>query len=81
MHHGIPLTWQSREGSYDFAGSTLLSSIVLRDSHVASLLGMTNLGASRHKIHALNIASLQGAHNPQGARRIRKAAKPPTAAQ
>ena len=24
---------------------------------------------------------LQGAHNPQGARRIRKAAKPPTAAQ
>ena len=25
--------------------------------------------------------SVQGAHNPQGARRIRKAAKPPTAAQ
>ena len=33
-----------------------------RDSHVASLLGMTNLGVSCHKIHALNIASLQGAH-------------------
>ena len=28
-----------------------------------------------------NIASLQGGHYPQGARRIRKAAKPPTAAQ
>ena len=28
-----------------------------------------------------NIASLHGAHYPQGARRIRKAAKPPTAAQ
>ena len=30
---------------------------------------------------AVIIASLHGAHNPQGARRIRKAAKPPTAAQ
>ena len=34
-------TWQSREGSYVFAGSTQLSGQVLRDSHVASLLGMT----------------------------------------
>ena len=33
--------WQSREGSCDFAGSTQLSGQVLRDSHVASLLGMT----------------------------------------
>ena len=33
--------WQSREGSYVFAGSTQLSGQVLRDSHVASLLGMT----------------------------------------
>jgi len=33
-------TWQSREGSYVFAGSTQLSGQVLRDSHVASLLGM-----------------------------------------
>ena len=73
--------WQSREGSYVFAGSILLFNRVLRDSHVASLLGMTNLGTSRHKIHTSNIASLQGAHYPQGARRIRKAAKPPTAAQ
>ena len=35
-------TWQSREGSYVFAGSTQLSGQVLRDSHVASLLGMTS---------------------------------------
>ena len=35
-------TWQSREGSCDFAGSAMLSSRVLRDSHVASLLGMTS---------------------------------------
>ena len=34
-------TWQSREGSYVFAGSAQLSGQVLRDSHVASLLGMT----------------------------------------
>ena len=58
--------WQSREGSYVFAGSILLFKRVLRDSHVASLLGMTNLGTSRHKIHTSNIASLQGGHSPQG---------------
>ena len=58
--------WQSREGSYVFAGSILLFNRVLRDSHVASLLGMTNLGTSRHKIHTSNIASLQGGHSPQG---------------
>ena len=39
-------------------------------------LAMTAPEASRHKIHTSNIASLQGAHYPQGARRIRKAAKP-----
>ena len=44
---GSALGVQSRVGSYVFAGSTLLSSRVLRDSHVASLLGMTNLGALR----------------------------------
>ena len=38
-------TWQSHATGYVFAGSTLLSDRVLRDSHVASLLGMTNLGA------------------------------------
>ena len=41
-------TWQSREGSYVFAGSAQLSGQVLRDSHVASLLGMTNLKVLRH---------------------------------
>ena len=34
-------TRQSREGSYVFAGSAQLSGQVLRDCHVASLLGMT----------------------------------------
>ena len=58
--------WQSREGSHDFVGTCLLSTRVLRDFHVASLLGMTNLGVSRHKIHTSNIASLQGGHSPQG---------------
>ena len=43
-------TWQSREGSYVFAGSTQLSGQVLRDSHVASLLGMTHqVGAAVHQ--------------------------------
>ena len=45
------------------------------------LLAMTNLGALRHRMRTAKIASLHGAHYPQGARRIRKAAKPPTAAQ
>ena len=45
------------------------------------LLAMTNLETSRHRRNAVLVASLQGAHYPQGARRIRKAAKPPTAAQ
>ena len=58
--------WQSREGSHDFVGTCLLSTRVLRDFHVASLPGMTNLGVSRHKIHTSNIASLQGGHSPQG---------------
>ena len=38
---GSALGVQSREGSYVFAGIALLSCRVLRDSHVASLLGMT----------------------------------------
>ena len=46
-----------------------------------SALAMTNLEASRHRRNAVLVASLHGAHYPQGARRIRKAAKPPTAAQ
>ena len=45
------------------------------------LLAMTNLGALRHRMRTAKNASLHGAHYPQGARRIRKAAKPPTAAQ
>ena len=38
---GSALGVQSREGSYVFAIAYLLSTMVLRDSHVASLLGMT----------------------------------------
>ena len=37
---------QSRGGSYDFAEAALLSDWALRDSHVASLLGMTIRGHS-----------------------------------
>ena len=38
--------WQSREGSCVFAAAYQLSTIVLRDSHVASLLGMTRQGGA-----------------------------------
>ena len=38
--------WQSREGSYVFAGAFLLSTPVLRDCHVASLLAMTRQGGT-----------------------------------
>ena len=56
MHQGISLMchcegalrpWQSREGSYVFAGSTQLSGQVLRDCHVASLLAMTRQESAR----------------------------------
>ena len=57
------------------------SRAVTGDSHVASLLGMTNLIALRCRITAAIAATAYGAHYPQGVRRIRKAAKPPTAAQ
>ena len=46
-----------------------------------SALAMTNLIASRRRMRAAKIANLQGAHNPQGARRIRKVAQPSTDAQ
>ena len=54
--------WQSRSTQLDDKKASANSRAVAGDSHVASLLGMTNLGVSCHKIHALNIASLQGAH-------------------
>ena len=54
-------TWQSPATGCVFAEAFLLFTIVLRDSHVASLLGMTNLEPLRHKIHAAIIASLHGA--------------------
>ena len=46
-----------------------------------SALAMTNQRTLRHRKNTAHAASLHGAHYPQGARRIRKAAKPPTAAQ
>ena len=47
-------TWESREGSYVFAGAFLLPIPLLRDCHVASLLAMTNLkaGAFRFPLSA-----------------------------
>ena len=45
------------------------------------LLAMTNQRTLRHRKNTAHAASLYGAHYPQGARRIRKAAKPLTAAQ
>ncbi len=45
---GSALGVQSREGTHDFADSFPRCSRVLRDSHVASLLGMTNLGACQN---------------------------------
>ena len=54
-------TWQSPATGCVFAEAFLLFTIVLRDSHVALLLGMTNLEPLRLKIHAAIIASLQGA--------------------
>ncbi len=71
MHHGTPLTchceapkgpWQSREGSYVFAGAFLLSTPVLRDSPVASLLGMAILIALRRRITTAMRATAVGAH-------------------
>ena len=57
-------TWQSREGSYVFAGSTQLSGQVLRDSPVASLLGMAILIALRRRITTAIRATAVGAHCP-----------------
>ena len=55
-------TCQSREGSYVFAGSTQLSGQVLRDSPVASLLGMAILIALRRRITTAIRATAVGAH-------------------
>ena len=55
-------TWQSREGSYVFAGSTQLSGQVLRDFPVASLLGMAILIALRRRITTAIRATAVGAH-------------------
>ena len=76
------MTWESPAAAYDFAGASMLSGRVLRDCHVASLLAMTRQVVPWCISALLRLNCLvQGAHYPQGARRIRKAAKPPTAAQ
>ena len=52
-------TWQSREGSCVFAVAFLLSNRVLRDSHVASLLGMTRQGGPAvGTVHCIEFAVL-----------------------
>ena len=75
-------TWLSHAAGYVFAGGLpVICHYAARLPRARSALAMTNLIASRRRMRAAKIANLQGAHNPQGARRIRKAAKPPTAAQ
>ena len=59
---GSALGVQSREGSYVFAGAFLLSTPVLRDSPVASLLGMAILIALRRRITTAIRATAVGAH-------------------
>ena len=69
-------------GTYRFIGSLYGLRVPSRDCHVASLLAMTRQGGARCTSALLPLnGSVQGGHYPQGARRIRKAAKPPTAAQ
>ena len=56
---GSALGVQSREGSHDFAGSALLSTQVLRDCHVASLLAMTRQGSmALGTVHCTELAVL-----------------------
>ena len=62
---GSALGVQSREGSHDFAGSALLSTRVLRDCHVASLLAMTRQGGARRTSALMRLNSpIQGGHYP-----------------
>ena len=62
---GSALGVQSREGSHDFAGSALLSTPVLRDCHVASLLAMTRQGGARRTSALMRLNSpIQGGHYP-----------------
>ena len=56
---GSALGVQSREGSCVFAVAFLLSNRVLRDSHVASLLGMTRQGGPAvGTVHCIEFAVL-----------------------
>ena len=55
-------TWQSRSTMSDNKQTSANSRAVAGDSHVASLLGMTNLRVSRHRMRAANITSLHGGH-------------------
>ena len=79
---GSALGVQSREGIAISPKASPRSDCVLRDCHVALLLAMTHQVVRRCTSALLPLnGSVQGGHYPQGARRIRKAAKPPTAAQ
>ena len=64
-----------RQLSHDAAGYCEIA------TSASGLLAMTNLKACTLAENAWKPATAKGAHYPQGARRIRKAAKPPTAAQ
>ena len=62
--------WRSMSAATDaigwcvFIGGRCGLQVPPRDSHVASLLGMTNLRASRHRMRIADIASLHGGHGP-----------------
>ena len=79
---GSALGVQSRSTQPDNRVLPAKSQLPSRDCHVASLLAMTRQVVPWCISALLRLNCLvQGAHYPQGARRIRKAAKPPTAAQ
>ena len=75
--HAAPLQWCT-----PFNDSRYELEVPSRDCHVALLLAMTHQVVRRCTSALLPLnGSVQGGHYPQGARRIRKAAKPLTAAQ
>ena len=87
-HQYCQPAWRSLSAATDAIGRCVFIDtlheleVPSRDCHVALLLAMTHQVVRRCTSALLPLnGSVQGGHYPQGARRIRKAAKPPTAAQ
>ena len=87
-HDHCRSAWRSLSAATDAIGRCVFIDtlheleVPSRDCHVALLLAMTHQVVRRCTSALLPLnGSVQGGHYPQGARRIRKAAKPPTAAQ